>query len=191
MRDITEAGVREITRRINTGEISASETAAAFVEKAAAHSELNAFVRLVNKPATPVDGGNLFGVPIAHKDIFCERGVLSTCASRILENFVSPYDAAVVEKTRAAGMVSIGRTNMDEFAMGSSGEHSSYGALPRILGTYPECRAVAPAVRRRRWRLVFVRWRQERTPAVLFVSRLLFVVSLESNPPMGAFHAGE
>ena len=102
MRDITEAGVREITRRINTGEISASETAAAFVEKAAAHSELNAFVRLVNKPATPVDGGNLFGVPIAHKDIFCERGVLSTCASRILENFVSPYDAAVVEKTRAA-----------------------------------------------------------------------------------------
>ena len=56
MRDITEAGVREITRRINTGEISASETAAAFVEKAAAHSELNAFVRLVNKPATPVDG---------------------------------------------------------------------------------------------------------------------------------------
>ena len=92
------------------GEISASETAAAFVEKAAAHSELNAFVRLVNKPATPVDGGNLFGVPIAHKDIFCERGVLSTCASRILENFVSPYDAAVVEKTRAAGMVSIGRT---------------------------------------------------------------------------------
>ena len=77
MRDITEAGVREITRRINTGEISASETAAAFVEKAAAHSELNAFVRLVNKPATPVDGGNLFGVPIAHKDIFCgARGVI-------------------------------------------------------------------------------------------------------------------
>ena len=191
MRDITEAGVREITRRINTGEISASETAAAFVEKAAAHSELNAFVRLVNKPATPVDGGNLFGVPIAHKDIFCERGVLSTCASRILENFVSPYDAAVVEKTRAAGMVSIGRTNMDEFAMGSSGEHSSYGPaknpwdLSRVPGGSSSGSAAA------RWRLVFVRWRQERTPAVLFVSRLLFVVSLESNPPMGAFHAGE
>lgn len=67
-------------------------------------------------------------MPIAHKDIFCARDVASTCGSNILKNYNPPYDAAIVERAHAAGMVCLGRTNMDEFAMGSSGEHSVYGA---------------------------------------------------------------
>jgi aspartyl-tRNA(Asn)/glutamyl-tRNA(Gln) amidotransferase subunit A len=75
------------------------------------------------------EGGPLTGVPIAHKDIFCTDGVLTTCSSRMLSNFVAPYDATVVERWKAAGTVLLGKTNMDEFAMGSSNETSHYGPV--------------------------------------------------------------
>ena len=71
----------------------------------------------------------LTGVPVAQKDIFCSKGWLTTCGSKILSNFVSPYDAHVVERLNAAGAVNIGKTNMDEFAMGSSSETSWYGPV--------------------------------------------------------------
>ncbi|SDJ66149.1 Asp-tRNA(Asn)/Glu-tRNA(Gln) amidotransferase subunit GatA [Microbulbifer yueqingensis] len=71
----------------------------------------------------------LCGVPIAHKDIFCTRGVRTSCGSKMLDNFVPPYDARVVEQLQAAGTVSLGKTNMDEFAMGSSNETSFYGPV--------------------------------------------------------------
>ena len=74
-------------------------------------------------------GGPLTGVPVAQKDIFCAKGWLTTCGSRMLANFVSPYDAHVVEKLNAAGAVNIGKTNMDEFAMGSSSETSHFGPV--------------------------------------------------------------
>ena len=75
------------------------------------------------------EGGPLTGVPIAHKDIFCTEGILTTCSSRMLSNWVSPYDATVVERWKAAGTVLLGKTNMDEFAMGSSNETSYYGPV--------------------------------------------------------------
>jgi aspartyl-tRNA(Asn)/glutamyl-tRNA(Gln) amidotransferase subunit A len=85
------------------------------------------------------DDAPLLGVPIAHKDIFCTAGVKTTCGSRMLEDFVSPYDAATVERLAAAGAVVLGKTNMDEFAMGSSNETSYFGAVhnPWNLDTVP------------------------------------------------------
>jgi aspartyl-tRNA(Asn)/glutamyl-tRNA(Gln) amidotransferase subunit A len=75
------------------------------------------------------DAGPLMGIPLIHKDIFCTRGVRTTCGSRMLHNFISPYDATLVEHLRAAGTVMVGKANMDEFAMGSSNETSWFGPV--------------------------------------------------------------
>jgi aspartyl-tRNA(Asn)/glutamyl-tRNA(Gln) amidotransferase subunit A len=101
---------------------------------------LNAFITITAEQAVDdaskadkiIAKGNansLTGLPIAHKDLFCTRDVLTSCASRMLNNFISPYDAAVVEKLSDAGAVMIGKTNMDEFAMGSSNETSYFGSV--------------------------------------------------------------
>src|SRR5690606_11552523 len=70
----------------------------------------------------------LTGVPVAHKDIFCTQGIKTTAGSKILDNFISPYDATVVAKGKVAGLVTLGKVNMDEFAMGSTSESSYFGA---------------------------------------------------------------
>ncbi|WP_177420794.1 Asp-tRNA(Asn)/Glu-tRNA(Gln) amidotransferase subunit GatA [endosymbiont of Lamellibrachia barhami] len=75
------------------------------------------------------DAGPLTGIPIAQKDIFCTQGVKTSCGSRMLDSFISPYDATVVERLNAAGVVMLGKSNMDEFAMGSSNETSFYGPV--------------------------------------------------------------
>ena len=75
------------------------------------------------------NAGLLTGIPMAHKDIFCTDGTRTSCGSRMLDNFIAPYDAGVVTRLREAGLVSLGKTNMDEFAMGSSNETSFYGPV--------------------------------------------------------------
>jgi len=106
----------------------------------ASQGTLNAFVTVTGEralaEAAEADrrlgagtAGPLLGVPIAHKDIFCTEGVLTTCGSRMLANFVSPYDATVVTRLKAAGAVMVGKANMDEFAMGSSNETSFFGPV--------------------------------------------------------------
>ena len=95
----------------------------------------------------------LLGVPLAHKDLFCTQGVRTSCASKTLDNFIAPYNAAVVDKLQAAGCVSLGKLNMDEFAMGSSGETSFYGAsknpwdISRVPGGSSSGSAVAVAAK--------------------------------------------
>ena len=104
------------------------------------NGELNCFVSLfpdhalerarrADQRLAQGDAGPLTGIPIAHKDIFCARGFKTSCGSKMLDNFIAPYDATVVSKLDAAGCVMLGKTNMDEFAMGSSNETSFYGPV--------------------------------------------------------------
>jgi aspartyl-tRNA(Asn)/glutamyl-tRNA(Gln) amidotransferase subunit A len=94
------------------------------VEDQAMQQASEADKALKNRAASP-----LTGVPIAHKDIFCTRGIRTSCGSKMLDNFISPYDATVVRKFKQAGAITLGKTNMDEFAMGSSNETSFYGPV--------------------------------------------------------------
>ena len=102
--------------RLNTFITVAAESALASAERA-------------DQALKSGDAGPLTGIPIAHKDIFCTRGIKTSCASRMLDRFVAPYDATVVARLAAAGAVVLGKTNMDEFAMGSSNETSWYGPV--------------------------------------------------------------
>jgi aspartyl-tRNA(Asn)/glutamyl-tRNA(Gln) amidotransferase subunit A len=110
-----------------TAERALEEAQAA--DKALAKANGKAQGKAGKAPAKSRGKQALLGVPIVHKDIFCTAGVRTTCGSRMLDNFVAPYDATVVAKLRAAGMVMLGKANMDEFAMGSSNETSFHGPV--------------------------------------------------------------
>lgn len=131
--------VVELSRALEQGSVSSVELTQHYLERIeSANPALNAFIRLTPERALTQarqaderrargDASPLAGVPLAHKDIFCVDGEVTTCGSRMLETFVSPYDATVVERLATAGTVMLGKTNMDEFAMGSSNENSYYG----------------------------------------------------------------
>ena len=133
--------VAGLARDLAAGRYSSVELTRACLERvAASQPALNAFVTVTAESALAAaaaadaargagQGGPLTGIPLAHKDIFCTRNVLTTCGSRMLSNFVSPYDATIVERLQAAGTVMLGKLNMDEFAMGSSNETSWFGAV--------------------------------------------------------------
>ena len=141
MSDLHRQSVTQLAAGLRARRFSSVELVGACLARIeASQAALNAFVTVTGEPALAAaaqadrllaagDGGPLTGVPIAHKDLFCTQGVRTSCGSRMLDNFVSPYDATVVAKLQAAGAISLGKTNMDEFAMGSSNETSFYGPV--------------------------------------------------------------
>ena len=159
------ASLPELRRALDARQISAVELAGLFLDRIdALNPALNAFITVDREGALAAaraadariaagSAGPLTGIPLAHKDVFCTEGVLTTCGSKMLANFVSPYDAHVVSLLEAAGAVSLGKANMDEFAMGSSNESSHYGAvknpwkLDRIPGGSSGGSAAAVAAR--------------------------------------------
>ncbi len=131
----------ELADGLGKGEFSSRELTGALLARIEGHGEtLNAFITVTaegamlqadraDKARANGDAGPLNGLPIVHKDLFCTKDVLTTCGSKMLQDFVSPYDAAVVERLSQAGAVMLAKTNMDEFAMGSSNETSFFGPV--------------------------------------------------------------
>lgn len=135
------ASLKQLANLLAGRKISSVELTQTFLDRVRElNPSLNAFITIdENKSLTQAraaDGliasgqaGPLTGIPVAQKDIFCAEGWLSTCGSKMLHNFVSPYDAHVIEQFNRAGAINLGKTNMDEFAMGSSNETSYYGKV--------------------------------------------------------------
>ncbi|MCB1985369.1 MAG: Asp-tRNA(Asn)/Glu-tRNA(Gln) amidotransferase subunit GatA [Burkholderiales bacterium] len=133
--------LKQLSKRLADRKISSVELTTEFLERIKQlNPQYNAFITVDEEKALAQacsadqkiatgDTHPLTGIPVAQKDIFCAKGWLTTCGSKILSNFVSPYDAGVIERFNAVGAVNIGKTNMDEFAMGSSNETSFYGPV--------------------------------------------------------------
>jgi aspartyl-tRNA(Asn)/glutamyl-tRNA(Gln) amidotransferase subunit A len=143
--------VAQLSEGLRRKEFSSVELTSRLLERIeASQPKLNALISITREEAMQsaqaadraLASGNatqLTGVPIVHKDIFCTQGIRTTCGSRMLENFVAPYDATVVAKLKSAGVVMLGKANMDEFAMGSSNENSYFGPVqnPWKTGSVP------------------------------------------------------
>ncbi|MBT8360708.1 MAG: Asp-tRNA(Asn)/Glu-tRNA(Gln) amidotransferase subunit GatA, partial [Deltaproteobacteria bacterium] len=129
-----ELTISEALDRMSAGELSSRELTASCLKRTAdVEDKVHAFISYDSESALEMadradkqraqgEGGELCGIPIAIKDLLCTNGVKTTCGSRILEHFIPPYDATVVAKIKAQGGVIVGKTSMDEFAMGSTSE---------------------------------------------------------------------
>ncbi|GEN27593.1 glutamyl-tRNA(Gln) amidotransferase subunit A [Halovibrio variabilis] len=136
-----EKTLTQLAAALKSGEFSSRELTAHYLQRIEkADTKLNSFISVTAEQALQQaeiadnarangTAGTLAGIPLALKDIFCTRDVKTSCGSKMLDNFIAPYDATVVEKLSAAGTISLGKTNMDEFAMGSSNENSYYGPV--------------------------------------------------------------
>ncbi len=145
------ASLKELAAQLAARRVSSVELTRHYLERIARlDGQLNAFITvdaersLAQAAAADAriargEAGPLTGIPVAHKDLFCAEGWRTTCASKMLENFVAPYDAHVIEQFARAGAVILGKTNMDEFAMGSSNENSHFGPVrnPWDTGAVP------------------------------------------------------
>lgn len=140
----------ELAKGLRAGEFSSVELTQFFLNRIEQHKSLNAYITVTDDLAlqaakaadlrlTTGDVSLFTGIPIAQKDIFCTQGIKTSCGSKMLDNFLAPYNATVIEKFNDAGAVMLGKLNMDEFAMGSSNENSYYGAVknPWDLGAVP------------------------------------------------------
>ena len=150
--EITELTVHELQEKLKSKELTVSEITRAYVDRInEKESDVNAFITLLTDEAIEkskeieekINNGEinseLAGIPIGIKDNICTKGIKTSCASKMLENFVSPYDATVMNKINSEGMINLGKLNMDEFAMGSSTEHSAIAKTrnPWNLNTVP------------------------------------------------------
>nr|WP_311528504.1 Asp-tRNA(Asn)/Glu-tRNA(Gln) amidotransferase subunit GatA [uncultured Ralstonia sp.] len=137
---MTASTIKALSAQLAAKEVSAEELARHYLSRIEAGAHLNAFThvdaeltlaqaRAADARIAASNAAPLTGVPIAHKDVFVTRGWRATAGSKMLGDYVSPFDASVVERLGAAGMVTLGKTNMDEFAMGSSNENSAFGPV--------------------------------------------------------------
>lgn len=137
----------ELSSMLAAGEVSSVELTQSFLDRIKQHdTNINSFITVTETRALDQakaadekiksgTAGPLTGIPFAHKDIFCTQDIKTSCGSKMLDNFTAPYNATVVEKMADAGMVMLGKTNMDEFAMGSSNETSFYGPVKNPWNT--------------------------------------------------------
>ena len=136
-----QSTLAQLSTALESNQITSEELTRLYLDRCKQFNEsLNCFITInedlalaqakaADKQRAAGNASPLTGIPIAQKDIFCTNGIKTSCGSKMLDNFIAPYDATVVEKMNAAGIVNIGKTNMDEFAMGSSNETSFYGAV--------------------------------------------------------------
>lgn len=126
--DYKNLSLIELSDLIKSGKTSSEEVYAYFLDRTKQYNgELNAFNTLPSENLPLAKGVMGNSLPIAVKDIFCEKGIRTTASSKMLENFIPPYESTVTDRLKSVGFVSFGKTNMDEFAMGGSGENSAFG----------------------------------------------------------------